>query len=106
MARATARMCQPYLEVTKMNDGIWTVRFWKATLERMIKSVAQGMITLWFLDGVTNILSLPLGEHAGIILGYAVLSLLTSIVSSRIGQSDSPSLVGEDDRPSGRHHTT
>lgn len=79
-----------------MNDGIWTLLFWKATLERMIKSVAQGMITLWFLDGVTNILSLPLAEHAGIILGYAVLSLLTSIVSSRVGRHDSPSLVSKD----------
>jgi hypothetical protein len=71
---------------------MFAARFWKRTVERAVKSAAQALIGMWTLDG-TGVLSADYKLAAGVALGAAVLSILTSIVSSGIGQSDDPSVV-------------
>ncbi len=76
---------------------MWTVKFWKAAVERSVKSTAQALILLWAADGGFNLLDVNLPQAAGLAGGAAVLSLLTSVASSIVGDSSSPSLVSEND---------
>lgn len=72
---------------------MFTSKFWKASAERATKSAAQALIGLWALDGF-NALEADYGLAAGIALGAAVLSVLTSLVSLKLGgEPDSPSLT-------------
>jgi hypothetical protein len=71
---------------------MFTAIFWKRALERATKSAAQALIGMWTLDG-TGVLSADYKLAIGVAAGAAVLSVLTSIVSSGIGPSDSPSVV-------------
>lgn len=71
---------------------MWTVAFWKDAGERAIKTAAQTAIAGW---GVTA-LTLDGGHWAdlGLLVGGATaLSLLTSIVSSRVGSDQNASVV-------------
>lgn len=74
-----------------------TVRFWKQTAERAVKSFAQGVIATWLgvgqVMGVDEVASLfTLKPWAGG-LATAVLSVLTSMASSRVGDDGDPSLL-------------
>lgn len=72
---------------------MWTAKFWKQALERAIKSAAQALIGLWLVDGVFNVLTVDVKLAGGVAAGAAVLSVLTSLVSLPIGDTDSPSLT-------------
>lgn len=74
---------------------MFTVRFWKDAAERSIKSAAQAIVTMWGA-GQFNILNADFGQTAGIALGMACLSILTSIVSERVGIPDTASLLREE----------
>lgn len=74
---------------------MWTVKFWKAAAERAVKSAAQALVLLWAADGGFNILDVNYPEAFGLSGGAAMLSLLTSVISSAVGDSSSPSLVNE-----------
>lgn len=71
---------------------MWTKNFWKQAAERAVKSAAQALIGMWTLDGF-NVLHADFPLAAGIAGGAAVLSLLTSIVTSGIGEANDPSAV-------------
>jgi hypothetical protein len=75
---------------------MWTKSFWKQAAERATKSAAQALVLLWAGDGVFNSFTVNAGEAAGIALGAAALSVLTSIVTSGVGEKNSPSAVGID----------
>ncbi|RYE42597.1 MAG: hypothetical protein EOP24_32175 [Hyphomicrobiales bacterium] len=66
--------------------------FWVETLERAVKSGAQGALLAVGADQF-NVLSLDWSVAAGFAGGAALLSALTSIASGGITDSDSPSLV-------------
>jgi hypothetical protein len=72
---------------------MWTANFWKATAERAIKSFCQGLLVLWGADSAFDIVQVDIKSALGIAAGYAVISILTSIVSANIGPSDSPSVT-------------
>lgn len=74
---------------------MWTVKFWKAAAERAVKSTAQALLLLWAADGGFNVLDVNYVQAFGLAGGAAVLSLLTSVVSSMAGDPSSPSLVSE-----------
>ncbi|MEU8264493.1 holin [Micromonospora sp. NPDC048999] len=74
---------------------MFTSKFWKAAVERAVKSGAQALLGLWALDGF-NVVDADFRLAAGVAAGAAVLSVLTSVVSAGAGQPDSPSLVGGD----------
>jgi hypothetical protein len=70
-----------------------TVKFWTETLERAAKSAAQGLLVYLGGDQVFDAWHANWGAAGSIALGAAALSVLTSVVSSRVGDSSSPSLV-------------
>ena len=73
---------------------MFTKTFLIDAAERAAKTAAQNVLLFWGLaDGLFNILQINLWETLGIALGGAVLSLLTSVISSRVGDTGSASLV-------------
>lgn len=71
---------------------MFNVTFWKATVERAVKTVAQALIAViagasfdWFTADWQAI--------AGVAATAGVLSILTSIASEGMGPKNSPSLV-------------
>lgn len=71
---------------------MFTRQFWKSTVERCVKTVAQALIAVvagtsfdWF--------SADWKAIAGVAATAGVLSILTSIASDGIGPKGSPSLV-------------
>lgn len=72
-----------------------TKQFWKEAFERAVKTGVEGAIAVWAGDAANVLPSIterPMVLVSGI-LGGAILSLALSIVSSRIGPADSPSVV-------------
>ena len=67
--------------------------FWKAAAERAIKTFAQSLVAL-FIAGVT-ILSIDWVQALAVSGTAALVSVLTSIASSRLGPFDGPSLTDE-----------
>lgn len=68
-------------------------RFWVETIERAVKTAAQSIIVLVGGDAL-NAFDLDWQQMLGVGLGGAVVSVLTSVGSRRIGPDDgSPSLV-------------
>lgn len=72
-----------------------TKRFWIATGERAAKTAAQTALAVSTLGMGFNAFVVNWGDVAGVALGGAVVSILTSIASSGVGGDGSPSLVGE-----------
>lgn len=77
---------------------MFTVKFWKDSLERAVKSGAQFVIFAWGLATVgpndfVNALTFDWKLGGGAFLGGAILSILTSIVSEPFGPADSPNVV-------------
>lgn len=66
--------------------------FWVESLERAVKSAAQGALLAVGADQL-NVLSLDASVVGGFAGGAALLSLLTSLASGGIGSDDSPSAV-------------
>ncbi|KAF0649180.1 MULTISPECIES: holin [Streptomyces] len=61
-----------------------TSAFWKATLERMVRTFAQAVLAAVGADGL-GILDVDWGEAASVGALAAVLALLTAIVTSGVG---------------------
>jgi hypothetical protein len=75
---------------------MWTRLFWQAAAERSLKTAAQ-VVLVGVGDDILNINALELNyaELGGLALGGALVSVLTSLVSSRVGNSG-PSLTTEE----------
>jgi hypothetical protein len=68
--------------------------FWRATLDRAVKSFAQAVILVWGVgDGVFNLFEVDLKATMGLALGATALSFLTSLLSGPVGPVDSPSVL-------------
>jgi hypothetical protein len=72
---------------------MFTVTFWKQAAERAIKSAAQALLGLWVGAQAFNAWDADWKKAAGVALGGAILSVLTSLASAGVGKSNSPSLV-------------
>lgn len=70
-----------------------TGAFWIATGERALKTAAQAPLVAWAVgDGIMSAFEVDYAAAAGIALGGAVLSVLTSLASIPIGGAG-PSLT-------------
>lgn len=67
--------------------------FWTGAFDRAIKSFAQALLLLWGADEGFNLLEIQFTSQLGVAAGAAVLSLLTSIVSAPIGESQTTSML-------------
>jgi hypothetical protein len=68
--------------------------FWLAAGERALKTAAQTLLLLWAADGGFDLFHVNVQESLGMGAGAAVLSVLTSVASSGIGDPG-PSLTTE-----------
>lgn len=71
---------------------MWTWNFWKQALERAIKTAAQVAAALLGVSGL-GILDVNWKSVGSIVALAVVASLLTSIGTAGVGQTDSPSAV-------------
>ena len=69
-----------------------TRTFWRRAIERAVKTAAQSAILVIGADQI-NALQVGWVDVGGFALGGAILSLLTSLASSRVGDGDDPSAV-------------
>lgn len=69
--------------------------FWTETAERAVKSAAQSLMLLWAGDGVFNLVDADPRLAGGIAAGAALLSVLTSVASTAVGNSSSPAALLE-----------
>ena len=67
--------------------------FWIAAGERAVKTFAQSLVAL-FAAGVT-ILNIDWQQGLAVAATAALVSVLTSIASVRLGEFEGPSLAGE-----------
>jgi len=72
---------------------VFTKAFWRQAFERAAKSAAQALLIYFGGDVLFSVWSADWLAAGGIAVGAAVLSLLTSIVTSGVGEPDSPSAV-------------
>lgn len=72
---------------------MFTKSFWKQALERMVKAFASTTISLYVVGNGFDAFSVNWHRWLGIALGASVASLCLSIVSSKIGPDNSPSVV-------------
>lgn len=73
---------------------MWTVGFWKETVERSIKTAAQAGLA-FFIVGETGIADVDWATVGGVAAVAALASVLTSLASAPFGPAHSPSLVRE-----------
>jgi hypothetical protein len=68
-------------------NTIWSGAFWKAAIERAVKSAAQGVILSWGASdsGPANLFDFDWTTAGGFAAGAAALSILMSIVSIPAG---------------------
>jgi hypothetical protein len=75
---------------------MFSALFWRGAAERAVKTAAQVLLVYLGADMV-NAFSVHWDRAAGIAAGAALVSVLTSLASSQIGErKGTPSLVGED----------
>jgi hypothetical protein len=76
-----------------LNVSIFTGGFWLAASERAVKTAAQALVAMWGV-GQTNLLTVDWKQSAAVAGMAALLSLVTSIASSGVG-NPGPSLADE-----------
>lgn len=67
--------------------------FWVRTTERAVKTFAQSLALVFLGDQAYDVISVDWASALGLAATGALLSVLTSIGSTAVGESDSPSLV-------------
>lgn len=83
---------------------MFTRTFLIPAVERAAKTVAQTLLSLFLVGDVAfNLFTFAWGPALGIAAGAAVISMLTSVVSYRLGPMGSPSLVDDSNAAIGRH---
>ena len=73
-------------------SSIWTRQFWKATAERAVKTFGQVAAAAYGAD-VVNVVATDWRGVLGVAAGATVLSVFTSLASSKVGAAG-PSLTG------------
>jgi Putative lactococcus lactis phage r1t holin len=74
---------------------VFTRQFWIPTAERAVKTFAQALATLLIASN-TGLLNAPWTASLSAAGMAAVVSVLTSVASLRVGPADSPSMVRND----------
>ncbi len=72
---------------------MFTWRFWRETIERGVKSGAQAVVLALGASEVLNLYTMDFGLLVGAYGAGALLSVLTSLATVRIGASNSPSAI-------------
>jgi hypothetical protein len=71
---------------------MFTYQFWQLAIERAVKTFAQSLLAIFSATGV-GLLTVPWTASLSTAGIAAVLSVLTSIASTPVGEPNSPSLL-------------
>jgi hypothetical protein len=66
---------------------MFTVKFWKDTAERAIRTAAQALLALWATD-VTGVLAVDWVQAGSVAALAALTSILMSIIATGVGDKD------------------
>ena len=80
-------------ELKPERKAMFTWRFWREAIERAVKTSAQFVIGAGILGEGADFFALDFGMAAGFALTGAVLSLLTSLTTFKLGADNSPSAI-------------
>lgn len=71
---------------------MWSLKFWKQTSERALRTAAQVALSFWVVGetGVLDVDWVQLGSVTGL---AALASVLMSIVGSGLNDAENPSMV-------------
>ena len=73
---------------------LFTAAFWLETLDRAIKSAAQGPLVAWGVgDGLFSLYQMDWGIALGAAAGMAIVSLLTSVASAGVTRKGTASVL-------------
>lgn len=73
---------------------MWTLNYWKQTVELALRGGAQMVIVAWAVgDGVLNAFTVDWLDAGGFFLGGVAISVLSSLVAGQIGNRNSPVAV-------------
>lgn len=67
--------------------------FWRQAVERAVKTAAQVVVGAGLMDQPLDIFQINFTRGAGIALGGALLSLITSVATAPAGEPDDPSAI-------------
>lgn len=73
---------------------MWTRIFWADAAERGVRTAAQVLVALYFA-GETTILDVDWAQALAVAGTAAVVSVLTSIIATGVGDPSSPAIVSE-----------
>jgi hypothetical protein len=73
---------------------MFTLKFWKDSGERAIRTAAQALLALWAVD-ISGFLELDPLQAASVAGFAAVTSILTSLVASGKGDKGTPAFVSQ-----------
>lgn len=76
-----------------MVETIFTWRFWRAALERAVKTAAQTAAAVLLADEVAGILNVDWVATASVAGLAFVASVLTSVGSAGVGEPGTPSML-------------
>jgi len=68
---------------------MFTLKFWKDSGERAVRTAAQALLALWAVD-ISGVLELDPLQAASVAGFAAVTSILTSLVASKSGEVGTP----------------
>ena len=74
---------------------MFNAAFWKAAFERAVKTFGQVLLGFFLADQPFDVVHFDWTKALTVAGSAVVLSFVTSLVSSKVGPDDSPSLVGE-----------
>lgn len=73
---------------------MFTWRFWREAVERAVKSGAQGVLLVWGVgEGFFDAFAMDWQLALSAAVGGALLSVVTSLATLKVGASDSPSAI-------------
>lgn len=67
--------------------------FWRGTSERVIRTIAQTLISVAVLGPGFNLFEIAWEPVLGVALGAGAMSFLTSVISQPFGDPTSPSVL-------------
>lgn len=80
--------------------SILSTAFWKASIERAVKTAAQSVIVLWGVgDQIFNAFDVDWATAGGVAAGGFLLSIITSVASGALSSTPGPSVGGVEQLP-------
>jgi hypothetical protein len=73
---------------------MWSLKFWRETVERAIRTAAQALLALWGTQ-VTGVLEVDWTQAASVTALAALSSVLMSLLATGVGDHESSAFIDE-----------